>query len=106
MRKHLLDACRAPAASRVKPFQYKSPADRGLLHEQAVDVELVIVFGIRDRRLQNLSDVARDAAPGEGQFRERDRGSLATDRLGHKVKLARARAQASHGCGGFAVVEP
>jgi len=63
MRKHLLDACRAPTASGVKPFQYKSPADRCLLHEQAVDVELVIIFGIGDRRLQNLSDVARNAAP-------------------------------------------
>src|SRR5438045_8487443 len=106
MRKHLLDACRAPAASGVKSFQYKSPADRGLLHEKTVDVELVIVFGIGDRRLQNLSHVARDAAPREGQFRERGRGRLAADRLGDQVELARARAQAPHGCGGFAVLEP
>src|SRR6201993_3970735 len=106
MRKHLLDARRAPAASGVKPFQYKSPADRGLLHKKAVDIELMVVFGIGDRRLQNLSDVARDAAPREGQFRERDRGSLAADRLRDEVELARARAQAPHGRGCFTVVEP
>src|SRR5260370_32609201 len=106
MRKHLLDACRAPTASGVEPFQYKSPADRGLLHEKAVDVELVIVFGIGDRRLQNLSDVARDAAPGEGQFGDRGRGSLTTDLLGDEVELARAPAQASHRCCRLRPAEP
>src|ERR1700757_3816095 len=106
MRKHLLDACRAPTASRVKPLQYKSPADRGLLHEKAVNIELVVVLRIGDRRLQNLSDVARDAAPREGQFRERGRGSLAADCLSDEVELARARAQAPHGRGCFTVVEP
>src|SRR5580693_2381913 len=106
MRKHLLDACRAPAASGVEPFQYESPADRGLLNKKSVDIELVIVFGIGDRRLQNLPDVPRYAAPREGQFRERGRGSLATDRLGDEVELARAGAQAPHRCCRLAFGEP
>src|SRR6266478_2323049 len=106
MREHLLDASRAPTASGVEPLQYESPADRGLLDKKAVDIELVIVFGIGDRRLQNLSDIARYAAPRKSQFRKRGRSGLATDRLGDKVELARARAQAPHGCGGFALVEP
>src|SRR5712671_6746222 len=106
MRRHFLDSRRAPAASGVKPFQYESPADRGLLYKQAVDIELMVVFGIGDRRLQNLSDVARDAAPREGQFRERNRGSLAADRLRDEVELARARAQTPHRCCRLGLVEP
>src|SRR6266853_3996899 len=106
MRKHFLDPRRAPAASGVKSFQYKSPADRGLLHKKAVDIELMVVFGIGDRCLQNLSDVARDTAPREGQFRERDRGSLAADRLRDEVELAWARAQAPHRRCRLGLVEP
>jgi len=63
MRKHFLDPRGAPAASSVKPLQHESSADCGFLDKEAVDIELVIVFGIGDRRLQNLPDIARYAAP-------------------------------------------
>ena len=54
MRKHLLDACRAPAASGVEPFQYESPADRGLLNKKSVDIELVKTEELRLERLKHM----------------------------------------------------
>src|SRR5215471_9298793 len=68
MSKHLLDPCRAAAASGMEALQYKGPADRGLFHKQAVDIELMVVFGIRNRRLQHLLDILGNAAPGKSQF--------------------------------------
>lgn len=39
----------------------------GLGDDQRIDVELVIVLGIGDRRLQRLPDIAGDALAAEGR---------------------------------------
>src|SRR5215467_11223399 len=106
MREHLFYTRRASAAPGVKPLQYESPADGRLFDKQAVDIELMVVFGIGDCRLQNLPDVARYAAPREAQFRQRRRSSLAADRLGDEVELARARPHPPHRRGSFGFGEP
>jgi hypothetical protein len=62
MREKFFDSCRSAPATGVKPFQHKSTADRGLLDIEAVDVELVVVFRVSDRSLQDFLDVAGDAA--------------------------------------------
>src|SRR5713101_6717663 len=93
MREMLLDPRRAAAAAGVKALHYESPADRRLLDIETVDIELVVVFGIGDRRLQHLFYLMRDAAPRKCQLGQRRRGILAADRLGDEVELARAGAQ-------------
>ena len=62
----LFDACRSAPPAGVKPLQHKGATDGGLLDIEAIDIELVVVFGIGDRRLQHLLDVAGDAAMGKG----------------------------------------
>src|SRR5947209_12789530 len=93
MREMLFDARRTAAAASVKAFHDKGPTDRRLLDIELVDIELVVVLGIGDRRLQHLLDVMRDASARKGQLGERLRGVLAADRLGNEVQLARAGAQ-------------
>src|SRR5438132_5700544 len=105
MREMLLDPRRAAATAGVKALHDKGPADRRLLDVEAIDIELVIVLGVGDRRLQYLLDVLRDAAPRKGQFGERLVGILAADRLRDEVELARADAQPAEEGGGFGVVE-
>ena len=106
MREHLLDPRRAAAAAGMEALHDKSPADRRLLDEEAVDVELVVVLGIGDRRLQHLLDVLRDAPAEKVSSASADGGGLAADRLGDEVELARAGAQAAHRCRGLGLVEP
>src|ERR1700732_1636800 len=105
MREMLFDPRRAAATARVKALHDKGPADRRLLDVEAIDVELVVVLGVGDRRLQDLLDVMGDAATGKGQFGERLRRVLAADRLRDQVELARADAQGAQEGGGFGVVE-
>src|SRR6266568_1841649 len=71
MREMLLDPRRAAPAAGVKAFHHEGPADRRLLDIEPVDIELVVVFGIGDRRLQHLLDVVRDAAARRGSACER-----------------------------------
>src|SRR5215470_8361022 len=106
MRKHLFYARGAPASSGVKPLQYESPANRRLFDEQPVDIELMVIFGVGDCRLQNLPDIARDAAMRKGQFCECGRGRLAADCLGDEVELARARPHSPHRRGSLGFGEP
>src|SRR5207237_2761964 len=93
MREKLFDPRRPAPAAGVKPLHDKSATDRSLLDIEAVDIELVIVLGIGDRRLQHLFDIASDAPMGKGKFRQRRGGTFATNRLGNEVELARAGAQ-------------
>src|SRR5262249_22562986 len=60
---------------------------------EIVDVELVIVFRIGDRRLQALEDVLGDALARELEIGFRSRDLLAADQLGQQVELLRAHAQ-------------
>ena len=72
-------------------------ADPGLLDVEPVDVELMVVLGVGDRRLQHLLDVARDAARREGELGERGvgascRGSICATRLSLRALTLSARA--------------
>src|SRR6516165_2997476 len=89
----LFDPCRSAPAAGVKPLQHKRTTDGGLLDVEAIDIELVVVFGVGDRRLQYLLDVASDATMGKSELCQREGGGLAADRLGDKVEFARAGAQ-------------
>src|SRR6266849_3156145 len=72
---------------------------------QPIDVELVVVLGIGDRRLQDLLDVLGDPARREGQLGERARSTLAADALGDQVELARTDADDAQERLGFSLVE-
>src|SRR5215472_7333051 len=85
---------RPAAAAGVKPLQPQGAADSCLLDIKAVDIELMVVLGIRDRRLQRLLDLAGDAAVRERQFRQRRNDALAANRAGDEVQLARTCPQA------------
>src|SRR5205814_3857266 len=68
MREMLFDARRAAAAARVETLHDKSPADRRFLDIEPVDIELVVVLGVGDCRLEYLPHILRDAAAREGQL--------------------------------------
>src|SRR3954453_13718363 len=106
MREVLLDARRAATAAGVKALHHESPADRRFLYVKPVDIELVVVFGVGDSRLQHLPDVLRDAPRREGQFGESSRRVLAADYLGDKVELARAGAQGAQKRRRLVVLKP
>jgi hypothetical protein len=61
----------------------------GLGDDQRVDVEVVIVLGVGDRRLERLLDVLGDALAREGQVGERLVDLLAADLGGNVVQLPR-----------------
>ena len=107
MREMLLDPRRAAAAAGMEALQHKGAADRGFRDVKPVDIELVVVLGVGDRRLQHLLDLVRDAAAREGQFVQRRGGRLAADRSAATRLSLRAlmRMRAQEGRG-FVVVEP
>src|SRR5438445_7163391 len=100
MAERLDDAGGAAAAAGVEPLHHQALADRGLGHDQAIDVEIVVVLGVGDGRVQSLPDVLGDALLGEGELVDGRRRLLAADGGGHEVELARADADgAQHGLG-------
>src|SRR6516164_6414553 len=106
MSKHLHDPRRSPAASGMETLQHERPARGGLFDKEAIDIELMIVFGIRDCRLQHLFYVARYTAPGKGQLRQCRRSSFSADGLRDEVELARARTETPHNRGSLVLIEP
>src|SRR5215470_1683000 len=83
----------ATAGAGVEPLHHEAAPDRRLGDVEAVDVELVIILGVGDRRLQHLADVLGDPTLVEGQARQRRLGAEAADRLGDQVQLAGAAAK-------------
>ena len=67
----LLDAPDAAARTRRPALHHQVLADIGLGDDQLVDVEIMIVLGVGDRRFERLLDRSGDAAAREGQFGER-----------------------------------
>src|SRR5262245_35727751 len=61
--------------------------------DQIVDVEIVIVLGIGDRRLQTLAHIARDPLARELEISKRRRHFLAADQLRHQIELLRTNPQ-------------
>src|SRR5882672_6684656 len=100
MAERLDDAGRAAATAGLETLHDEALADRGFGHDQPVDVEIVVVLGIGDRRVERLLDVQRDALLREGELVDGQRRLLAANGGGHEVELARADAHgAQHGLG-------
>src|SRR5579872_3769910 len=93
MREMLFDFRRTAAAASMEAAHHKSPAHCRLLDVKAVDIELVVVFSVGDRRLQHLFDVLRDTPARKGELGERGLSCLATDHRRDEVELLRADAQ-------------
>src|SRR5215475_2665872 len=89
----LQDPGAASARPRMEALHDEAATDRRLGHVEAIDVELMVVLGIGDRRLQHALHRSGDAALRERQFRQRRSGVLAADEFGDEVELARAAAQ-------------
>src|SRR3978361_1346384 len=60
LREWFKDTAPAATAARCKSFHHDAVADMSLGDDQLVDVEVVIVFGVGDRRLQAFLDIDRD----------------------------------------------
>src|SRR5262249_56247425 len=80
-------------------------ADMSLGDDEIVEVEIVVVFCIGDRRLQAFAHVTRDTLAREFEVGERHRHLLAPDQLRDKVELLRAHPQHAGDCLGFVVGE-
>src|SRR6266542_3048863 len=77
----------------------------GLGDDEIVDFEVMVVFGIRNRRFQALLDVDRDPLAREVKVGERSRSLPAADQLRDKIELLRADAQHPGNCLGLVVRE-
>ncbi len=86
---------RAHAASpaRRETLEYECLADMSFGNDKIVDVELVIVLRVRDRRLEALADILRDALARKFKIGERRRNLLAADQARDEVQLLRAHPQ-------------
>ena len=65
----------------------------------------MIIFGVGDRRLQNLADILRDTPAGKCKLGERRAGVHAPDRLSDQVEFAWAGAKGARICLCFIVGE-
>src|SRR5215207_5392060 len=100
MAERLDDAGGAAAAARLEALHHQALADRRLGDDQAIDVEVVVVLGVGDGRIQRLLYVLSDPLLGEGELVDGRGRLLAADGGGHEVELARADADgAQHGLG-------
>src|SRR6267143_2375680 len=93
LREWFKDTARAATAARCETLHHDAVADVRLGNDQIVDIEIVIVLGVGDRRFQALLDVDRDPLARELQIGERGRGLPAADQLRDKIKLLRADPQ-------------
>src|SRR3546814_18813670 len=66
MAERLQDLGTTAAGAGMEAPHHQTLADTGFGDDQTVDVKLVVVLGIGDRRLQDLADVLGDAPLGEG----------------------------------------
>src|SRR3546814_499585 len=90
MAERLQDLGATAAGAGMEAPHHQTLADTGFGDDQTVDVKLVVVLGIGDRRLQDLADVLGDAPLGEGQFRQGRLDPLAADQTGDHAELAGA----------------
>src|SRR6185437_14737656 len=80
-------------AARGKTLHHDAVANMRLGDHEIVDVEVMIVLGVGNRRFQTLLDVDRDPLARELQVRKRRRSLPATDQLRDKIELLRAHPQ-------------
>src|SRR6202020_136282 len=90
MAEPLLDGRGTAAATGMETLHVHAAANLSQLDDELVDVELMIVFSIRDRAFQRLFDLLGDAALAEGEISQSAPGRQVTDRCRDQVQLARA----------------
>src|SRR5206468_7529704 len=73
VRKRLDNAARAPTRTGMETFHHQRLADMGFGDYQIVDVEVVVVLGIGNCRLQALPDVTGDPLARKLQDRKSTR---------------------------------
>src|ERR1700728_618344 len=93
MSERLGDGSHPAAAARLVALDDQRLADMRLDDDEIVDVEIVIILGVGDRRFQALAHVTRDALAREFEIGERGRHLLAADKLRQKIELLRTHAQ-------------
>src|SRR5690606_16278953 len=89
MRERLENASRTAAAAGVETLEDHRLADMRLGDDEIVDIEVVIVLGIGNRRFQALLHVDGDALARELQISERGGDLLAADELRDEIELLR-----------------
>src|SRR5688572_2775058 len=80
------------AGARVPALHRQALADAGFRDDEAVDVEIMVVLGIGDRRSEHLLDVARHRLGRESEDAQRLLGLLAADQAGDEIQLLRRAA--------------
>ena len=77
----------------MKPLHRDRLADISLGDNQSVDVEIMIVFSVRNGAHHALTDIDSDALGAEFEFSERLVDLLAADHAGNQVELLRRNPQ-------------
>src|SRR5262249_62386779 len=80
---------RTAASARAEALEHQRLAHVRLGDDEIVDVEVVIVLGVGDRRLQALAHFFGDALARKLEVGERGRGLLSADERGEKIELLR-----------------
>src|SRR5262249_9575690 len=83
----------ATAGAGRMPLDHQRLADMSFGNHEIVDIEIVVVLGIGDRRFQTFAYVARDALARKFEFGERGRNLLAANELRQQIELLRTDAQ-------------
>ena len=76
----------------MEALHHQILTDAGFRNHQIIDVQVMVVFGIGDGRLQRLLDDAGDALLRKSQNIQGAFDLLAADLLRHQVQLARGDA--------------
>src|SRR5581483_2633006 len=93
VRKWLENTSDATAAARSETLDHERLADVRLGYDKIVDIEVMIVLGVGDRRFETLAHVLCDPLARELEVGERARNLLAADQLRDKVELLRRNPQ-------------
>src|SRR5690606_7638060 len=93
VRERLLDMRSAAATTSMETLHGDRLADVCFRNDQAVDIEVMVVFSVGDCRLEGLLHRAGDPLAGELKLCKRAIDLLATDHGGNQVQLLRADAE-------------
>src|SRR5271166_6920645 len=93
IRERLENPSHAAAAARMKTLEHKRLADVRLRDDELVNIEIVIILGVGDRRFQAFAHVAGNALTRELKIGEGGRHLLAANELREQIELLRAYPQ-------------
>src|SRR5215472_746540 len=105
MRKRFEDASNTAAPARHVTLDHQPLAHVRLGDHEIVDIEIVVVLRVRNRRFQTLANILGDPLLREFEIRERHRDLLAADQLGNEIELLRAHAQHTRNRFGLVVLQ-